>query len=448
MAKAQAKISDADKLREARSFYAGLLMSREMFEVELRRLSEDYTPSARSEILDQTARNASDAGSFDPSMIRVIFSQLRPQKRSKTNDDYTGSLLALLEILSSRDPAARQELVSIVFQLISEALNQADAVVSEEQLISIASSWRSSKRTFIELLREFIDSKEDMRPLTKLWARMMAPALGLKSTNQMISPNEAREVVEIVCSIEKWKLSEELLLSIPRIASIGGEDALSRFAQSGLADAMEVEALPNPTTSNDVTPDPLLKADGPQLSASHSSLVKTITEVLARGNEELSAAKDELEKVKAKLEGVVNERQSLQREWNSAEQKYLRDLNGLKSDLNEVRLTLSHKEDELCIAKDRHKALEKELETVTHQAVTRSELGRQSDQATIEQVYGRPLSKVRSLLVSARERNPELKQLEAVEVQLDNCIRKIERHLDVDLGLRGSVVRGSSEVEQ
>ena len=229
---------------------------------------------------------------------------------------------------------------------------------------------------------------------------------------------------------EKSRLADELLLILPRIASLGGAHSTQLLSASKHAAWMSSTEAATAGELNFIeTNEGNLKEEQTlNLSTAQAALLSQLSEEFRANQERITAlaAEAEIERQRSiRSEGLNIELEkkvaSLELIIERIEQKFAAASNVFKGRIDEL-------EQALVAAEQTELTLQKELNTVSHQSNTLTEISAQRLEDELEQVFIKPLAKLKNLVASAVDRHPDINQLTAISAQLENCIRKANRY--------------------
>ena len=133
----------------------------------------------------------------------------------------------------------------------------------------------------------------------------------------------------------------------------------------------------------------------------------------------------------------------LKRELNSLEIKSRGESSQLRAELASLRSAAAQTEVDLIKAQSREQELQTEVSRIMHQAGTLKELEQHRVEEELEAAFKKPLEKLRNVVNSAQEKNPEIQEFIAVSAQLGNCLRKSEQYMRSISNVDGAAERST-----
>ena len=431
MKKPQSKISEADKNHESEALAIALKGSAADQKKAVEQIAENFTPAVRTDILTALAL-LQDLASVSEKALKVFYEGLTPSKKAKNNGEYMGAIFFAMSQLAKGEGDAEQYVASELGELVLKVVSNPDGVVSTEHLPVISTNFYREKKYLVGAVKISLGNNESDLAVSTAWARMLAPLLGVGSRENELDADTAAQLVEVFLGAEKSRLADELLLILPRIASLGGAHSMQllsasehaawmssteaatagqlNFAETNEVDDKEEQAL-NLSTAQAA----LLRQLSEEFRANHERITALAAEAEIERQRSLSSEglNIELEKKVASLELIIER----------IEQKFAAASDVFKGRIDEL-------EQALVAAEKTERTLQKELNTVSHQSNTLTEISAQRLEDELEQVFIKPLVKLKNLVTSAVDRHPDINQLAAISAQLDNCIRKANRYQD------------------
>ena len=429
MKKPQSKISEADKNHESEALAIALKGSAADQRKVVERIAENFTPAVRIDILSSLAL-LQDLASVSKDAIRVLYEGLSPSKKAKNNGEYLGAVFFAMSQLAKGEGDAEQYVASELGELVLKVVSNPDGVVSTEHLPVISTNFYREKKYLVGAVQNSLGNSESDLAVSTAWARMLAPLLGVGSRENELDADTAAQLIEVFLSVEKSRLADELLLILPRIAILGGARSMQLLSAS--EHGAWISSTEAPTAGQlraTETKEGNVKEDRSlTLSTAHAALLNQLSEEFQENQKLITALAAEAETERQRTSSSEDLNRELEKKVAShesmierMEHKFIAGSNVLKGRIEEL-------ERALVAADETEQALQKELSTISHQSNTLTEISAQRFEDELEQVFIKPLAKLKNLVKSAIDRHPDINQLEAISAQLDNCIRKANRY--------------------
>jgi hypothetical protein len=426
--KPQSKVGEAEKKREARSLVQSALGTVESLDSALDNLVTGFTPSARREILAALVQ-ADGARPVSPEVITTICERLWPPKKAKKNGEYVGALFSAMAALAGQDKDSSLSIDNAVLKMIRDLAADGDGVLPRDQLPTVATTFRGGEYYLLRALEPIVSEADNTQLLSLVWTYMVTPLLGLKSSKDIMSSHTAAQILEVSLSTEKWKLAEEHILILPRLAFLGGAASIEMLAESEHAswcfDTSSCETSEEPRQS--LPGSPLPKPH--ELLPSQTALLEQMATEFHKSQEILSSLRAEMETVLVRAADCQTEVSELKRELNSLEIKSRGESSQLRAELASLKSAAAQTEVDLIKTQSREQELQTEVSRIMHQAGTVKELEQHRVEEELEAAFKKPLEKLRNVVNSAQEKNPEIREFIAVSAQLGNCLRKSEQYM-------------------
>ena len=428
MTKAQSKVGDLERKREAKALVKAVSQDSDLLKTKLDQLMTGFTPSARSSILN-TVPEEQGSKAASVNAISQVYGSLWPPKKAKNNGEYIGALFSAVAALAGKEDSSASFVSDSLLKVLQDISSDNGSVIARDQLQSIATNFTGGDAYLLDILKKFSTLTSGCQQISALWAHMITPCVGVKSAENCFREDIAAQMLESSLAIPKWMLSDEHLLLLPRLAYLGGPESeqLAReaphtkwlFENTSHDDSSP--AAEQPITDEPEAPMPLLP--------SQKALMAQIEAEILRLNEENSRLQIGLTEAQSRYTAANTEISNLKSNLHSLELASDRQASRHKENVKSLNASIAKFEDELSSARSRESELNTEIERVMHQSGTLSELKDEKLEQKIDEVFLRPLQKLDKIVDSAAKKNPSIAEFKAVQAQLSNCLRKSGQYI-------------------